>query len=270
MSAKADLYITEEHETSLAIREVDGLGPVQVIAPDVLARKDALVKRRKALGPVTPANLAEADKLVGEQARHDKAVESGRVTLKAPFFSAGRFIDEAARDATINDRALVEEVARVRRAEEKRIAAEAAARQRAAEDAERKRQAAEREAEEAARALAELEATATPADAPVLEELRADAHERATIAQAEVVEAGGRAWLAAAQAESAVMPKLGAKLRREWRCRVVDIAKVPHVSSTGLPLLEPITKNLTTMCKAGIVPPGCVWEEVDVATAGRR
>ena len=274
-SAKADLYITEEHETSLAVREVEGLGTVQVIAPEVLARRDALVARRKALGPVTPANLVEADKLLGEMTRHDNDVETRRVTLKSPFFSACKFIDESAADARLRRKRedgpdpFAVEITMVRKAAEKRIADEARERQRIAEEAERKRVAAEREAEEAARVIAELEATATAADAPVLEELRADAHQRATVAQAEVLEAGGRAWLASAQAESAVLPKIGAGIKRVWKCRVVDLSKVP-TSINDIPMVEPIMARLTEQCRAGNVPAGCVWEEVDEVTRGRR
>lgn len=268
-SAKADIYITEEHETSLAVREVEGLGVVQVIAPEVLARRDALVARRKALGPVTPANLVEHDRVAGDIVRHNRGVETGRVTLGSPFLSAKRFIDEAARGAVIADDTHIAEVAGVRKAEEKRIADEARERQRIAEEAERKRLAAEREAEEAARVIAELEATATAADAPVLEDLRADAHQRATVAQAEVLEAGGRAWLASAQAESAVLPKIGAGIKRVWKCRVVDLSKVP-TSINDIPMVEPIMARLTEQCRAGNVPAGCVWEEVDEVTRGRR
>jgi hypothetical protein len=262
---------TEADSTALArtTRDVDGLGTITIVSPETLARQTALIAERKAFGPVTEENLVEADKLVGRIAVHDRDVEADREKYKRPFLEAGRFVDEAAKDAKIGDRTLVVEVAAVRRTLEQRIAAEAAERERIEAEAAAKLARAEQLAEEARTVVGELEENATPEEAAALAELRADAHQAATVAQHEAVEAGGAAWIRSAQAESRVLPKISTGSRKVMKLVIDDASKIPHMVN-GKQCTKPIEATIRKLLDAGVDVGGCRLVEDTIATAGRR
>lgn len=253
--------------------KVDGIeGLVVVIDAEVLARRDELTAARTKLGPITEHNILEADQLVGRYSRHNKSVEEGRKAFKAPYLLACQLIDEAARDATLTTEgaALAREVAAARKVIEAKAREAAEARERAAREAEAAQRRAEEEAAERARAIAELEAKVTTAeDEAVLEELRAESEAAEEQAKTEAAAVASQAWLAAADRESTPPPRIKTHGRKVKKLKIVNADLIPRVVN-GIECMKPEEAAITRLLRANVPVGGCVLEEVEEVSAGRR
>lgn len=234
-----------------ALQIAEGIpGPIVVLDQTVVERTVSLAERAQLLGPITLANMSQADAVLREASALAKQVEAQRKAVKAPILELGKAVDVAA--AKVGDalgqitRRLTKAIGDVQLAEKRR--------EEAAEAKRRRVEAATlaREAE-----LAALAQTAAPEERATVEALRHEAHEQSA-----------REWLASTELGPA-LPKTSVHLREVLELEIYDLKSIP-LEVNGIPLIAPERPAIMRLLKAGITIPGARLVPVQRAARNSR
>ena len=250
--------------TALVVHHEIPSPSVVAIAADVVAEIDALCEEVRTRGPITPANLAQADYTLRRVATLRRKVEECRKVVKAAPLDLCRRIDFAANA----------EIERLRMAETDE-ANGIDAYNRAAEEANRAAERRRRDEEAAARAEAERKAAAEQAEIARQRKAATTHADRIAADQLEAESVAREIQAVTAPATtttSAPLPTSDA-VRKTPR-KVVRVTDLAALCSTGgtvndLQVLDPALPALRKLLLAGVKVPGAVLvDEVSISGKG--